>query len=52
VPHVRRFTFGGVTKVRDEWDLACAALNRRRLPALGVVASSPAGRPRGGTRGP
>jgi len=48
----RRFTFRGVTKVRDEWDLACAALNRRRLQALGVVASSPAGRPRGGTRGP
>jgi len=21
----RRFTFRGVTKVRDEWDLACAA---------------------------
>ena len=46
----RRFTFRGVTKVRDEWDLACAALNRRRLQALGVMAAWPAGRPRGDLR--
>src|SRR5207244_5841863 len=25
----RRFIFRGVTKVRDEWDLPCAALRRR-----------------------
>jgi len=31
---VRRFMFRGVTKVRDEGDLACAALNLRRLRAL------------------
>jgi len=36
-----------VTKVRDEADLACAALNLRRLRALGVAAGWPAGRPRG-----
>jgi len=35
----RRFTFRGVTKVRDEWDLACGALNRRRPRALGVAAA-------------
>ena len=27
----RRFIFRGLTKVRDEWDLPCAALNLRRL---------------------
>ena len=27
----RRVIFRGVTKVRDEWDLPCAALNLRRL---------------------
>jgi len=43
----RRFMFRGVTKVRDDGDLACAALNRRRLRAWGVAAASPAGRPRG-----
>jgi len=31
----RRFIFRGVTKVRDEWDLPCAALNLRRQGALG-----------------
>jgi len=35
----RRFIFRGVTKVRDEWDLPCAALNLRRLRALGVAAA-------------
>jgi len=25
--------------VRDEWDVACAALNLRRLRALGVAAA-------------
>jgi len=25
---LRRFMFRGVTKVRDEWDLACAACGR------------------------
>jgi len=34
----RRFMFRGVTKVRDEGDLACAALNRRRR-ARGVAAA-------------
>src|SRR5439155_19804542 len=29
----RRFIFRGVTKVRDEWDLPCAALNLRRAGA-------------------
>src|SRR5204862_6659842 len=38
----RRFIFRGVTKVRDEWDLPCAALNLRRLRALGVAAASTA----------
>ena len=33
----RRFMFRGVTKVRDEGDLACVALKRRWLQALGVV---------------
>src|SRR5439155_23682129 len=32
---LRQFIFRGVTKVRDEWDLPCAALNLRRLRALG-----------------
>jgi len=31
--------FRGVTKVRDECDLACAALNRRRLRARGGAAA-------------
>ena len=35
----RRFMFRGVTKVRDEGDPACAALNLRRLRALGVAAA-------------
>ena len=35
----RPFIFRGVTKVRDEWDLPCAALNLRRLRALGVAAA-------------
>jgi len=35
----RRFMFRGVTKVRDECDLACAALNRRRLRARGGAAA-------------
>jgi len=30
---LRRFIFRGVTKVRDEWDLPCAALNLRRAGA-------------------
>src|SRR5207245_3911037 len=30
----------GVTKVRDEWHLPCAALNLRRLRALGVAAAA------------
>src|SRR5207249_5737746 len=36
-------------EVRDEWDVACAALILRRLRALSVAGgfSSPAGRPRG-----
>ena len=34
----RRFIFRGVTKVRDEW-VPCAALNLRRLRALGVAAA-------------
>src|SRR5207249_1811908 len=45
----RRFIFRGVTKVRDEWDLPCAALNLRRLRALGVAAASH-GRPRAANR--
>jgi len=36
---LRQFIFRGVTKVRDEWDLPCAALNLRRLRALGVAAA-------------
>ena len=32
----RRFIFRGVTKVRGEWDLVCAAFHLRRLRALGV----------------
>ena len=47
----RRFIFRGVTKVRDEWDLPCAALNLRRLRALGVAAAQHGGRARR-TRGP
>jgi len=47
----RRFIFRGVTKVRDEWDLPCAALNLRRLRALGVAAAYHGGRARL-TRGP
>ena len=35
----RRFIFRGVTKVRDEWDLRCAALNLRRLRALSVASA-------------
>ena len=35
----RRVIFRGVTKVRDEWDLPCAALNLRRLRALGLAAA-------------
>ena len=42
----RRFIFRGVTKVRDEWDLPCAALNLRRLRALGVAAAQHGGRAR------
>ena len=34
---LRRFIFRGVTEVRDEWELPCAALNLRRLLALGVA---------------
>ena len=34
----RRFMFRGVTKVREEWDLACAAL-KCRLRALGGAAA-------------
>src|SRR5438876_7393446 len=40
-------------QVRDEWDVACAALNLRRLRALGVAAAQLArGPPAGGARGP
>ncbi len=35
----RRFMFRGVTKVRDGMDLACVALNLRRLRALGGAAA-------------
>jgi len=41
--------------VRDEWDLACAALNLRRLRVLGVAAAlarpraARGGSPRSGT---
>ena len=35
----RRVIFRGVTKVRDEWDVPCAALNLRRLRARGVAAA-------------
>ncbi len=35
----RRFMFRGVMKVREEWDLACAASNLRRLRALGGAAA-------------
>jgi len=30
----RRFTLRGMAKVRGEWDLVCAAFNRRRLRAF------------------
>jgi len=36
---LRRVMFRGVTKVCDEWDLACAACNLRRLRARGVAAA-------------
>ena len=36
---LRRFMFRGVTKVRDEWDLALRRLNLRRLRARGVAAA-------------
>src|SRR5213595_1248805 len=40
-------------EVRDEWDVACAALNLRRLRVLGVAAAQLArGPPAGGARGP
>jgi len=35
----RRFMFRGVTKVRDDGDLACAALSLCRLRALGGAAA-------------
>ena len=35
----RRFMFRGVMKVREEWDLACTALNLCRLRALGGAAA-------------
>jgi len=33
----RHLTFRGVTKVRGEWDLVCAAFNLRRLRAFAVA---------------
>jgi len=33
----RRLTFRGVTKVRGEWDLVCAAFNLRRLRTFAVA---------------
>ena len=35
----RRFMFRGLTKCANEWDVACAALNLRRLRVLGVAAA-------------
>ncbi|TMB01208.1 MAG: hypothetical protein E6J57_06680 [Deltaproteobacteria bacterium] len=33
----RRLTFRGVTKVRGEWDLVCAAFNLWRLRTFAVA---------------